>query len=433
MALGSKTVDKLTKQDAAGKHTPSLTHDENGLYLQVTREGADWLLRFTFAGKRRIMGLGNLADLGLANAREKAQKQRTLVAQGTDPVLHRAEARQAANDREPSATFRHFGEMFIEQKADIEWRSDHDKRHIRRVFATYVYPKIGDTPIRRISIEHVLATLTQAVAVKGKPGRHPFWTAKHPLAARTRHFMSRVFEYSRGLSGGLAMEARNPADRLALSKLATGKRVHKVKGYVQMDYNVVPAFAARLRAIDTIPARALELLILTGARSRVVRLAQWGQFDLTRCLWTIPDLNEKSEEPLVVPLGPRAVEILTALQPDDVDDDDYVFPSASAGRKHPRSHAFMWNQLRFMGITKAEATGHGFRKVLSTWAAEERHHDKEIVEAALSHSQGGLRGIYQTGALLKKRRVLMSDLARCVHLRSDGGTGTGGIATRPSD
>ena len=53
---------------------------------------------------------------------------------------------------------------------------------------------------------------------------------------------------------------------------------------------------------------------------------------------------------------------------------------------------------------------HGFRKVVSTWAAQERNYDKEIVEAALSHVIGGTRGIYQTGDYLKKRVLLMTDL-----------------------
>ncbi len=303
-------------------------------------------------------------------------------------------------------------------KAEVEWRGPHDKRHLRHVLRDYVCPKLGDLPIRNITIEHVLATLTQPVTVKGKQGKHPFWTAKHPLASRTRHWMSRVFEYSRGLQGGLSLEARNPADRLAVSKLATGNRVHKVKGYAQMDYAVVPAFAARLRALATTPALALEYAILTGCRTKPVRLAQWGQIDLKRGLWTIPGENEKSESPLVVPLGPRAIEILVLLRPADAEPDDYVFPGAK-GRKHPRSHAFLWNQLRSMGIEKADATVHGFRKVLSTWAAEERHHDAEIVEAALSHSMGGVRGIYQTGDLLKKRAVLMADLDAFICGRGD--------------
>ncbi len=36
--------------------------------------------------------------------------------------------------------------------------------------------------------------------------------------------------------------------------------------------------------------------------------------------------------------------------------------------------------------------------------------DKKIAEAALSHSQGGVRATYQTGTYLKKRRMLMDDL-----------------------
>ena len=85
----------------------------------------------------------------------------------------------------------------IEQKADLDWRSEHDRKHIRDTLATYVYPKIGDTPIRRITIEHVLDLLTEKVAVKGKPHPVPFSRPRRAprQAKRTRYFMSRVSEY----------------------------------------------------------------------------------------------------------------------------------------------------------------------------------------------------------------------------------------------
>src|SRR4051812_29151825 len=39
MTVSAKTINSLTKTDANGKHTPSVSHDGNGLYLQVTEAG----------------------------------------------------------------------------------------------------------------------------------------------------------------------------------------------------------------------------------------------------------------------------------------------------------------------------------------------------------------------------------------------------------
>ena len=57
-------------------------------------------------------------------------------------------------------------------------------------------------------------------------------------------------------------------------------------------------------------------------------------------------------------------------------------------------------------------TVHGFRSCLSTWAAEETLHQREVVEAALAHAVGdAVERAYRRGDALAKRRKLMDDWA----------------------
>lgn len=56
----------------------------------MSRTGArKWRLRFTIHGKRREMGLGSFADVGLAEARECATEYRKQVERGLDPIVPR--------------------------------------------------------------------------------------------------------------------------------------------------------------------------------------------------------------------------------------------------------------------------------------------------------------------------------------------------------
>lgn len=65
--MGRKTVEALSAEEVAKKAKTPGFHAVGvvpGLYLQVSGEGArSWLLRYTFNGKRRDMGLGSFNDL----------------------------------------------------------------------------------------------------------------------------------------------------------------------------------------------------------------------------------------------------------------------------------------------------------------------------------------------------------------------------------
>ena len=75
----------------------------------------------------------------------------------------------------------------------------------------------------------------------------------------------------------------------------------KCGNYAAMPFNQVPAFMVRLRERESVSARALELLILTAARSGEVRGATWQEVDLDKSLWTIPGERMKAGREHTVP------------------------------------------------------------------------------------------------------------------------------------
>ena len=104
--------------------------DGRGLYLQCTpgANGAvsrSWVYRYAAGGRERYMGLGPLADVTLAEAREKALAARKLRLEGIDPIDAR-KARQTASRLDETAkamTFAACVDAYL-QNHDAAWRNE---------------------------------------------------------------------------------------------------------------------------------------------------------------------------------------------------------------------------------------------------------------------------------------------------------------------
>ena len=60
--------------------------DSGGMYLLVTPNGGKcWRLKYRFSGKEKVLGIGTYPEISLAEAREKRDAARKLLANGIDP------------------------------------------------------------------------------------------------------------------------------------------------------------------------------------------------------------------------------------------------------------------------------------------------------------------------------------------------------------
>ncbi|MFP4683173.1 MAG: Arm DNA-binding domain-containing protein [Ectothiorhodospira sp.] len=69
--------------------------DGGGLSLRVRPSGRDWLMRFKIRGRSRETGLGRYPAMSLADARQRRDECRALLAQGIDHIEHRNRLREA--------------------------------------------------------------------------------------------------------------------------------------------------------------------------------------------------------------------------------------------------------------------------------------------------------------------------------------------------
>lgn len=89
----SRKASRLSALGVAAATRPGYYCDGAGLYLLVSDSGTkSWVFRFTLNGRKREMGLGAVALVGLAEARDAAHEQRKLLRNKVDPI----EARRSA-------------------------------------------------------------------------------------------------------------------------------------------------------------------------------------------------------------------------------------------------------------------------------------------------------------------------------------------------
>src|SRR3546814_3888625 len=128
-------LNKLSARKVETLSKPGWYNDGGGLYLRIT-EGrpTKWVYIFKRDTKRREMGLGALADVSLAVARELAASARQMVKDGLDPIEERKaavakaaeEAATAARELEGPSTplFGAFADSYIDTHRSEEHTSE---------------------------------------------------------------------------------------------------------------------------------------------------------------------------------------------------------------------------------------------------------------------------------------------------------------------
>lgn len=216
------------------------------------------------------------------------------------------------------------------------------------------------------------------------------------------------------MDAAIALDLRpkhNPADWDSRLKPIMPKQRKRgtVRGsHKAMPYHDLPAFMQKLNADPDQSARALEVTILTLARTNEVQNMRWAQLDLKGGLWNMNTLDTKNERPKRTPLPRQALAYLCEAYESRVSD-EFVFPGR--GLRQSISNMTMLKHLK--QITGDERlTVHGFRTTFRTWAQEETNFEEEIVEHCLHHITGDdAEKAYKRGEALKKRRLVMQAFA----------------------
>jgi integrase len=363
-----------------------------------------WVFRFKQAGKLRVMGLGPLHTIGLADAREKARECRRLRLEGKDPIEDRKVGRAAARlDAAKTITFKECAETYIAAHK-AAWRNAKHAYQWPATLGTYVYPHFGALPVQGVDVGLVMKAL------------EPIWTTKPETASRVRGRIESIIDWAtaRGYRRG-----ENPARwRGHLENLLPNRRkVRRVAHYPALPYAEIGAFMVELRQQEGVGARALEFTILTAARTGEVIGAKWSEINFADRLWVVPAERMKAGKEHRVPLSDSAIAILEKMHAIRLN--DYVFPGGRRGR--PLSGMAMLMLMR--RLARSDLTVHGFRSTFRDWAAELTAFPAEVAEMALAHTVSDrVEAAYRRGDLFQKRRQLAEAWATfCDSLTMTGG------------
>jgi len=368
-----------------------------GLALQVLPTGGrSWILRATVGERRRDMGLGGYPDVPLAAARDAARSARELIRSGIDPIGQAQKARSTLRANAAKAmTFREAAEAYMSGQA-AAWKNAKHRGQWTSTLQTYVYPIIGEIGVAEVEAAHIHRILD------------PIWPTKTETANRVRNRIELIIDWAIART---YRSTSNPArwkghlDKIFPKRRKVAPTVH----HKALPIDDMFAFMGRLKDAEGTGARALELAILTAARSGEVRGMTWSEVDLVHRQWIIPKERMKASREHRVPLSAPAVALLKSLP--KMGGSDLVFP----GMRGKISDATMRAVLQRMGVN---ATTHGFRSTFRDWAAERTNHSSEVGEMALAHTiPNKSEAAYRRGDLMEKRRRLAEDWAKFCYSR----------------
>lgn len=421
----NQLTDKWIKKPSIA---PGLYGDGNGLYLQVSPSYTDgekptksWVFRFMIQGRARKMGLGDIDQVSLKDARKLAQAKRLLVVDGIDPIEDR-NARKAALVVEREAgkakaiTFRQCAEAYIKAN-QAGWKSAKHGSQWAATLETYAYPTIGHLPVGSVDKSHVIKILDA------------IWSTKTETASRVRGRIEKVLDRAKAM--GLR-DGENPARWVGhLDQVFQPKtQVAPVEHFAALPYKQLPAFMTKLRKRDGLSARALEFTILNITRTANTIGAKWDQIDDKEQTWTIPGELMKGKKGKrrpdhTIPLSDRAMAILQDLPRVG----DFIFPGAKDGSG--LSNMAMAETLKEMGYDGDTATVHGFRSTFKDWASEQTAYANELTEMAMAHIVSDkTERAYRRGDQREKRVRLMEDWAGYCEGQKVGGDNVVAIGAR---
>jgi integrase len=375
-------MTKLTQFRLDSLKTEGLYSDPEttGLYVQVTnrrgkREGItkSWVYRYVspIHKKSRCMGLGPCKVIDIPQARQLAIDARKWVTLGVDPIDRRNDKieqdRQAAiQERASTVTFAHCVKQFLADKTRSFKSAKHARQYrksLERACAAF-----GELNVWAIDAPAVIKFLT------------PMWREIPVTAKRLQGRIESVLDWA---AVHQFREGENPARW-------NGHLEHvfsaptKQESHAAIPVDAIPAFMARLRQLDGLPARALEFCALTAVRSDNARKARWADIDLAKKMWTIPGSNMKMKETHFVPLSDAAVALLESL--DKSGNPTFVFGTGKMDDKRitkPLRQAHDGPST----VPGRPATVNGLRSSFSNWTHAQGF-SHEAIELCLAHAVG---------------------------------------------
>ena len=362
---------------------PYTLADGRGLYVEVfPTGGVVWRYRYRLNGKQEKLTLGKYPDLTLKNARLKRDDAAQYAAIGKSPAQRK---RATKKENRPDTTVQQFGERFFRE---VLSKDRTDLTIPRRYFDKSIVPGIGTKQLRDVTVDDV---------------RTIIWKKKDEgfdaAAGQVRGVLKQIFDY--GLSCGLVPS--NPVLALPMRHVHKSKSRDRALAPEEIRRFVRAMFESNIRRQFKL---GLYLILLTMVRKSELLLASWQDVNYDTAEWHIPAEHSKTGKQHIVFLSRQATELFKELQV-LAGESTLVLPGrGSLSRPFAHNAMNLALNVALRGQDIPAFTIHDLRRTSST-LLHENGWASDVVEKALNHTIGGVRGVYNKAEYAPQRRELL--------------------------
>lgn len=369
------------------KAKPYTQADERGLYVEVfPTGGVVWRYRYRINGKQEKLTLGKYPALTLKNARLKRDEASQSVAMGKSPAKEKKLAKAASAEL---VTVGEFADRFLKEVVAKDRR---DISIPRRYLDKDILPVIGSKQLCEVGVDDV---------------RTVIWKKKHEgfdaAAGVIRSVLKRLFDYA--MTCGLATS--NPVMALPMRHVHKARSRDRVLSPDEIGVFLKAAMESNIRRQFKI---ALQVYLLTMVRKSELLLARWEHIDFDACEWHIPAEHSKTGKPHVVYLSTQTRALFDELKTLAAGS-SLVLPGRGSLTK-PFAQNAINNALKvaLAGQGVPAFTIHDLRRTAAT-ILHERGWPSDVVEKAMNHTIGGVRGVYNRAEYSEQRKSMLQKWA----------------------
>jgi len=370
---------------------PQKLSDGGGMYLLLKPDGGRyWRMDYRHGGKRKTLALGVYPTVTLADARQRREDARRLLANDTDPgeVRKAEKVAQAVAATLAADTFEAVARAWLTKREASGETAATTIAKDRWRLETYLFPTIGSRPIAEITPKELREVL-RPIEDSGKA----------ETASRTKITAGQVFRRA-VLEGKAEIDPTAPLRGLFTTPTPTHRAALTDPVHIGKLLRDIDGYTGRLTTLS-----ALKLAPLVFVRPGELRKAEWAEFDLDGGIWRIPAARMKMKAAHLVPLSMQAVEVLRDLYP-LTGSGPLVFPALGSSGK-PMSENTINQALRRLGYGTDEMTGHGFRSMAAT-RLNEMGWNADAIERQLAHAESNkVRAAYTHAAQYLDERTRM--------------------------
>lgn len=399
--LNDTKLKKLKPMDK-----PYRIADQGGLCIEVRSTGTKlWRVRYRFAGKASMISLGEYPIIGLADARQKQEEIKTLLANNIDPAAHRQQQKLDLNNIDKNS-FAIIASEYAAERLREKSQAYIDAFH--RSMEKDVFHIIGHKNIKDVTSADVLKIMQNTVKRVQDQGNRG---TGEVTAIENRKKIGSVMRYAIA-----TLRAENDPT-YAVREVIERPEVEHARPLTLAERKY---FRSRIDSYGGAESTVNSIMCLfyTMLRTVEIRRMQWSFVDFENRIITFEKQTReqlkkgmrltKKNKTHIVPMSEQVYRLLQR-QKKLTGRKKHVFEAVYNGGMMPATTI-----NRALQYIMQNVTAHDFRATAST-LLNELGYDEKWIEKQLAHQEANkTKATYDHSRHLTERRQMLQDWANII-------------------